>query len=765
MAFQHKRVVQNGVTLIPSNYREGEIVLDFIRKRVVSKDASGLMVDFIGTDNVSFPEAPADNKLYARKDESWQEFNEFIDAPSDSSKYARVDGNWESVNEFPEAPTDNKKYGRTNNSWSEISEFQDAPSDGNKYTRKDGQWEVSDPVITSHSELSGLSDTNSHPASSISTSSGSDVEQELSTKATMEDLTESQNDIVGGSIFKGSNGEHVQNGDVIPAGTTRLRVLINGEPILLFAWDNLTLPATVTSVPTTDNGFAGYDVATDQGTFEFVTENKRNLRESNDILGWFSGDEFDGSTDITSNILAAKAYIEITNSRDIICSKGNAFINGVIELDNNVNVSFGDNKVISGPSMQWIVRKGSNVSINDIRMGEDGLTQNLQPLFLINSEAGPIFLDGQRDTSIKCGIKSEITTGAPFVRLEAKVKSGQTGSSAVTGVDVDVKTNQGRRAVEINADNLADTLKSAFVNSCRVSLKASATIDGIYEIYNSDESILTKPVNCEIAQNNYFIEYQATSGRAQVPLNSLGDRHVIDGQIWDLNIASNLSNVRVRGDACNILSSSFPTEESGRLVVGDGITPNTLGGLGGTQRSRSYSHIAQRTHCKYLGTGRTTNDLINATYAFLVSATDAIISGTDYSDGTIINSKTFPPSQFILNGDISVDYKMIGKPTVGDKFGLGIRINGTTYSTLRVSGLASDGFIAYLTLYMSVNDNRVDIAYKVGGNEKILVSQSVPDLSVNGATIEVYGFSHEGSEPSNRVTIAGLDGLIKYKTA
>lgn len=39
-------------------------------------------------------EAPIDNKKYARKDESWDEANEFTDAPSDGSLYGRKDSDW-----------------------------------------------------------------------------------------------------------------------------------------------------------------------------------------------------------------------------------------------------------------------------------------------------------------------------------------------------------------------------------------------------------------------------------------------------------------------------------------------------------------------------------------------------------------------------------------------------------------------------------------------------------------------------------------------
>ncbi|AGH07366.1 hypothetical protein VPGG_00049 [Vibrio phage VBM1] len=42
-------------------------------------------------------------------------------------------------------------------------------------------------------------------------------------------VTEAQNDIVGGSIFKGSNGEAVEVGDFVKPGITHLRVLVDGK--------------------------------------------------------------------------------------------------------------------------------------------------------------------------------------------------------------------------------------------------------------------------------------------------------------------------------------------------------------------------------------------------------------------------------------------------------------------------------------------------------------------------------------------------------
>lgn len=87
-----------------------------------------------------------------------------------------------------------------------------------------------------------------------------------------------KNELLNGSLFSGSNGRYIQNGDVIPEETTHIYVLISGKPTILIAWDSLTLPATVTTVPSSDNGLAGYNVITEQGTFEFVTESIYNLR-------------------------------------------------------------------------------------------------------------------------------------------------------------------------------------------------------------------------------------------------------------------------------------------------------------------------------------------------------------------------------------------------------------------------------------------------------------------------------------------------------
>lgn len=96
---------------------------------------------------------------------------------------------------------------------------------------------------------------------------------------------------IGVSIYRGSNGQYVQNGNEIPAGATHISLLINGKAEDLAAWDELILPAVITTTPTTNNGFSGYDVVTDQGTFEFVTQETYRLRKEFRPEGWGAKDD------------------------------------------------------------------------------------------------------------------------------------------------------------------------------------------------------------------------------------------------------------------------------------------------------------------------------------------------------------------------------------------------------------------------------------------------------------------------------------------
>lgn len=86
------------------------------------------------------------------------------------------------------------------------------------------------------------------------------------------------------SAYKGRNSVFVSSGDTIPLGTEYITVLINEELIDVRAFDDITFPLVFTSV--SPNSQLGYEVVTDSGNYEFVTEDIGKLR------GQDGGDRF-----------------------------------------------------------------------------------------------------------------------------------------------------------------------------------------------------------------------------------------------------------------------------------------------------------------------------------------------------------------------------------------------------------------------------------------------------------------------------------------
>ncbi|AII27501.1 tail tubular protein [Vibrio phage VPp1] len=105
------------------------------------------------------------------------------------------------------------------------------------------------------------------------------LQSQIDEKATKDELnegiTESQNDILGGSIFKGSNGEFVQDGDTVPAGTTHLRVLVGGKPTIVAM--SPTSAGAVSSLTDFSATIGGTPVA-------FTKKNTSNYLTLNDAL-------------------------------------------------------------------------------------------------------------------------------------------------------------------------------------------------------------------------------------------------------------------------------------------------------------------------------------------------------------------------------------------------------------------------------------------------------------------------------------------------
>ncbi|MFQ2606789.1 phage tail protein [Aeromonas caviae] len=100
-----------------------------------------------------------------------------------------------------------------------------------------------------------------------------------------------RDELVGGVVYPANLGDYVHVNDVVSVSVTHLRTSFG----LLSAWDATfsNQSHTILSLPIA-NVFAGYDVITDKGTFEFISDSVRRLREANDIRGF--GADHTGST-------------------------------------------------------------------------------------------------------------------------------------------------------------------------------------------------------------------------------------------------------------------------------------------------------------------------------------------------------------------------------------------------------------------------------------------------------------------------------------
>lgn len=110
------------------------------------------------------PEAPVNNKEYARKNAAWSEVTGFPEAPTDGQQYARQNSSWSVVNAsdgVQEAPKDGVIYGRRNSNWVEVPTSGGGGGGGQVNTVKSGDnitVDSNDPInpkvsVTSNSFL------------------------------------------------------------------------------------------------------------------------------------------------------------------------------------------------------------------------------------------------------------------------------------------------------------------------------------------------------------------------------------------------------------------------------------------------------------------------------------------------------------------------------------------------------------------------------------------------------------------------------------
>lgn len=140
----------------------------------------------------------------------------------------------------------------------------------------------------------------------------------------------------GSVLYKGSNGSYVQNGDVIPVGTTHLSVFISGKPEDLSLWGDIASFSSnqhaVSSI--SSDGFGAYDIVTDAGSYKFITEFIREQRQLGFLEGW-------GYTVIAADI---KPYVDaaLSDVGFVKLKKGTYSNLTMIEIGTNKGVHLED---------------------------------------------------------------------------------------------------------------------------------------------------------------------------------------------------------------------------------------------------------------------------------------------------------------------------------------------------------------------------------------------------------------------------------------
>lgn len=196
-------------------------------------------------------------------------------------------------------------------------------------------------------------------------------------------VTTSQNDIVGGSIFKGSNGETVEVGDQIDAGTTHVISNVSGKNTLYELVNTVTSSGSVTSIEPN-----GSSITIDFTKYEMGEYAKISKPPRVDIRKF--GVVFDGVTDSYEGLRKAalsgeRIYIPY-HEYPVLTSKAFLEPSDIVdrfdwEMANGAEIKhIGD---FTDPSLDWrnssMVRPGAGCAVFRFQVGKltgnwDGIT-------------------------------------------------------------------------------------------------------------------------------------------------------------------------------------------------------------------------------------------------------------------------------------------------------------------------------------------------------------------------------------------------------
>lgn len=522
-------------------------------------------------------------------------------------------------------------------------------------------------------------------------------------------VNQAQEELINGSIFPES--ETVQNGDTIPVGTTHLRILVGGEHVILKIWDDIALPTLVTTVPTAGNGFSGYDLVTDQGTFELVTENTYSLRSTGRLEGW--GIDKDSNNN-TPQILKAMAY-ESSIARKVkrtLKGEGRLQILGDLKLAPFVTLECDFLVVDAGVRIIPVPNSDYTGDIIISGVGPD--------LFYIDGQQdNPRWLTTEFETKVKAKVSSDVFTGRCLV-LDATATSELRG--IISGFECDITLSRMEAAATLIVDNTAFTGGSgnSYITSNNIRIRAGGTRKMVDEYYSNGQST-TRPPNEEIAANNYTLDHQPTTATTYNLLQIVGRISELHCSFWDSHIATNNDQITIYGNDNRLYGQNFPAINSGYV--------NDLG-----QRT-IYSGVSYGTPQQQFSKVVATKS-INVNEFSVGGYLAAIIQNLQI-DGNTIGGRTVLASRTV---NIDTDRKpYVIEIDVGatinasNAYNVVVDIGGVQF----VHNTAIDGDIAN-RIIVGIEDSQVSFSSDVNGE----VSTSIVTSTISGSTlirVSAYG--------------------------